>query len=349
MDEYTQIEKLFRDSTRLSQIKYEDFIKAGWTKENYFNYLQQCEIIHAGFVFFDSGFTLQTYCNPYRGKDGQAEIAFKKMERLFLECESLFDWLQQFLSCKIAFTNELFKDLGNSISYSPVDLVWTELASPHSVYVDSDTFRYYIEIAIYNSIKATAPPDNEKKFQYSWIDEINEILGDDIEELFDEEIEDIIDDLEDKKLLQHDQNKGDLDVNFDSYYSIQNYAKTVVRNSDIENEYDNAISLLEEELEARKIRLNVGEQDRLVLEYPPFICSNNEHEIEEVLACIKIMKKGEITQTEINAGYCPHCKAFFVNPKTTSTLLKDDIQILHPLINYDEFRIYTSKRSREST
>lgn len=61
------------------------------------------------------------------------------------------------------------------------------------------------------------------------------------------------------------------------------------------------------------------------------------------------MKKGEITQTEISAGYCPHCKAFFVNPQTTGTLLKDDIQILHPLLNYDEFRIYTSKRSQEST
>lgn len=290
MDEYTQIELLFRDSTRLSPIKYEDFIKAGWTKENYFNYLQRCEIIHAGFLFYDSGFTLKTYCNPYLDKDGQAELAFEEMERLFIECESLFQWLQQFLSCKITFTNELFKDLGNSISYSPVDLVRTELASPHSVYVDSDTFRYYIEIAIYNSIKVTAPSDNNKKFQYSWIDEINELLGDDIEELFDEEIEEIIDDLEDKIFLQYYRDKDELDVNFDSYYSIQIYAKTVVRNSDIENEYDNAISLLEEELEARKIRLNVGDQDLLVLETPPFICSNNEHEIEEVLACIKTLK-----------------------------------------------------------
>ena len=65
MDNITEIEKLFRKHSRKSPITYNEFLEAGWTKENYFEYLRRCVVIYSGLVFFHQSYIYSGYCNNY--------------------------------------------------------------------------------------------------------------------------------------------------------------------------------------------------------------------------------------------------------------------------------------------
>ena len=343
MDNITEIETLFRKHSRKSHITYNEFLEAGWTKEDYFEYLRRCVVIYSGLIFFHQSYIYSGYCNTYYYNKKLSPSAIDSIEEelapVFSELEQLGEWLQQFFTSKIDSLKQYFNNLGGLIAYMERDFFNTPLSNAAPIYVDIDTFRRYLERYIYRCLPPDNYDDSKREHKYSSIEEINTLLGDNIEALTEEEINDKIWWLEEGELdFFHTVNESDIDYN--QYTSIQQCAKKIVDDENIYLEYENAISLLQDELEERKNRKYLCDDDVIVLEQTPFNCYHQGHQVKDVLAYIKIMIEGKTSMHKVNAGYCPDCNTYFIDPAIRNSLIKNNIQILNPLLGVDEYLSY---------
>ena len=96
MDNITEIETLFRKHSRKSHITYNEFLEAGWTKEDYFEYLRRCVVIYSGLIFFHQSYIYSGYCNTYYYNKKLSPSAIDSIEEelapVFSELEQLGEW-----------------------------------------------------------------------------------------------------------------------------------------------------------------------------------------------------------------------------------------------------------------
>ena len=74
-----------------------------------------------------------------------------------------------------------------------------------------------------------------------------------------------------------------------------------------------------------KRKVGIGVKD-MVVRRNIFKCMHNKHSIEDVDAVVKVMNKNiEIKEVLVSAGYCKHCRLFFIMESTYQQLIKQGV------------------------
>ena len=269
----TSIELLFREYRRGENIKYEEFIAAGWTEKEYFEYLGKCEIIRSGLVL------LGGYGSITKTIKSNTSLELGRLRDIIINARNgLMGWLNKYFSTDIT-EFEIGIDLFATLYSMP---------SNYGIYDTSDVFRGRFENVL--SIRL--------------LEDYDSIFPDEYSSFFDEELEEEI------KRINRDINKNEIPEapDYNCYGDLQRWAEQMYEYNRINDSYS-WIDDIQEELERRKRIFDV--QNDILFIYSGTMKCLNEHasDIESVTANITCYDETEII---MNINYCPRCNYYFL-------------------------------------
>ena len=369
----TEIETLFKKRERTEAISFEEFQKAGWDEMTFIEYLNKCETLRGGFVFFrgngewkeyyDSYFRYNENSPGYVGEE-QAKSdeerrrtvismplplseAKELIEPLYDAVEEFYEWLNTYFDTKLSDVEAALFHLGID-SASEIDTWRYSFGWRHSskrmfdIFTESDLFRYGIERTIARELLGVESFQPVKP-QFSSNEKINVIVRyDDVEEIPYDEIPEIIEDLEFEKdeIIYPEISESALK----SYASLQIWGKEFTAIEDIDYDFDSAITDLEHELEERPSRKYVPVQTPVVLVDKDFTCKYN-HTTKKIWAVYQTKdKKGLKSELRSQVDYCPICDTYSIDKNSCRHLMAKGIALMNPLINEADYRASETDR-----
>lgn len=367
----TEIETLFAKRERTEPIPFEEFQKAGWNEMTFVDYLNKCETLRGGFVFFRGNGEWKKYYDSYfrYNENSPGYIAIENVEEqvksdqerkrmgismplplseakeliepLYDTVEEFYEWLNQYFDTKLSDVETALFYLGID-SASEIDTWKFTFGWRHSskrmfdIFIESDLFRYAIERTIAHELLGDEFFQSDK-LQFSSIEKINTIVQyEDVEEIPYDEIPEIIENLEYERdeIIYPEISESALK----SYASLQRWGKEFIEVEDIEYEYDSAITDLEDELKERPSRKYVPEQAPVILVDKDFTCKYN-HTTQKIWAVFQTKnKKGLKSELHTEVDYCPVCDTYSIDKRSYRRLVVKERALINPLIAESDYR-----------
>lgn len=366
----TEIETLFTKRERTEPIPFEEFQKAGWNERTFVDYLNKCETLRGGFVFFrgngewkkyyDSYFRYNENSPGYIAKEIVEEQAKTDQERKRLEIsmplplseakeliEPLYDTVVEFYAWLNEYFDNKLSDIETALFILGIDCAneidtWNLIGlrfystRKFDIFTESELFRYYIERAITRELLGDEPfePVNS---QFSSNEKIQSIVKyEDVEDIPFDEIPEIIENLE----FERDEiiYPEISEMTLKSYASLQKWGKEFIAVEDVEYDYDSAITDLENELIERPSRKYVPEQTPVILVDEDFTCKYN-HTTQKIWAVFQTKdKKGLKSELRSQVDYCPICDTYSIDKRSYRRLIVKEKALINPLINESDYR-----------
>lgn len=273
----TDIELLFREYRRDDAIKYEEFLSAGWSSNEYLEYLGKCEIIRSSLVL------LRGYGRLTRPLKKDTSKTYEQLKIIVNRSfKGLLFWLQPYFSSDI--THYKF-----NLDFFPMVYLFSYSRNYTDIYVSSDQFRGDFENALSIRLLNNNPNLN-------WHYDISSVSDEDIEH-------------EIKELRRRiDYNELPQDPNYNSYSDLQRWAGQMDEYDYINTkEYD--LEALEEELENRKRIFDASSEILYIYSGTTQCLHEHSSDVISITAIIKCIENAEI---KMNINYCPHCNLYFL-------------------------------------
>lgn len=290
---FSRIELLFFEQ-REGNITFEEFQAAGWSKEEFLEYLKLCEELRCACV------VIQTLHEPKSKNEASVFGKNRNVEGikhgLFINADrNLKDFLNRYVN-HTPISAFLGWDSFLSVKNIPSILPKREEKYLPYIYLSADEFRGNIEYYIYNILRG------------SWAERV-------IEEYSEEELSDLKRESQ-EELSETSDVFEEIDVNtcFDSYSSLQQWAEIYVKSRDTLSDNEILIDMIDDEMEERKKRAEESpffslNKDILYIYKGSCKCLAKEHEVTCMTAEIPDINDNVV---RVNVHYCQNCKRFFI-------------------------------------